>query len=73
MRVNYFFYNLKHIIWNTQSIYFSTKVDGLFGYLHFCAILEKISKLSHEIHNIAFVPLHPNFAGLVLVTLRIGK
>ena len=36
-------------------------------------MLEKISMLSYEIHNIAFVPLLPDFVGLVLVTPRIGK
>jgi len=68
-----FFYHLKHIVWNTQSIYFLTKVDELFVYFHFCAILEKISMFSYEIRNIAFAPLLPDFVGLFLVTLRVGK
>lgn len=46
---------------------------SLFVYLHFCAILENISLLSYEMHNIAFVPLLPDFAGLFLLSLRIGK
>lgn len=46
---------------------------NFFVYLHFCPTLEKISLLSYEMHNIAFVTLLPDFAGLVLVTLRIGK
>lgn len=67
----FFFYHLKHIVWNIKSTYFSTNVNVLFLYLNFCAVLEKI--LSYEIHDIVFVPLLPEFMGLILVNFRTGK
>lgn len=70
--VRQIFYHLNYIVWNTQSIYFSTKIDELFVYLHFCAISENASMLN-EIQDIAFVPLLTDFGGLLCLVLGLGN